>query len=82
MSVMQRFLIHLVKLPSYLLIGAVRLYQVTLSPYMGKQCRFEPTCSQYFIDAVNKYGAIRGSIKGIGRIGRCNPWWPGGIDPP
>jgi uncharacterized protein len=75
-------LFHVVKLPSYLLIGLVRLYQVTLSPLMGKQCRFYPTCSNYFIEAVQKYGAIRGSLRGLWRIVRCNPFCHGGYDPP
>lgn len=67
-------------LPALLLIGGVRLYQIFLSPIFGRQCRFWPTCSQYFIDAVRKYGAVRGSIKGALRICRCHPWHPGGID--
>jgi putative membrane protein insertion efficiency factor len=76
-------LLHLIwKLPSYLLIALVRLYQLTLSPIMGKQCRFEPTCSNYFIQAVEKYGAVRGSLKGAWRILRCNPFCAGGYDPP
>jgi putative membrane protein insertion efficiency factor len=70
------------KLPSYLLIAGVRLYQVTLSPFLGKQCRFQPTCSHYFIEAVQKYGAVRGSLKGTWRICRCNPFCQGGYDPP
>ena len=67
-------------LPALLLIGGVRLYQIFLSPIFGRQCRFWPTCSQYFIDAVRKYGAVRGSIKGTLRICRCHPWHPGGVD--
>ena len=70
------------KLPRYLLIGGVRLYQITLSPYLGQQCRFQPTCSHYFIGAVEKYGAVRGSMRGAWRICRCNPWCQGGYDPP
>jgi putative membrane protein insertion efficiency factor len=70
------------RLPSLLLVGMVRLYQCTLSPMLGRYCRFEPTCSQYFIESVRKYGAIRGSLRGIWRIIRCNPWTPGGYDPP
>ena len=63
------------------LILTVRLYQVALSPLLGRQCRFEPTCSQYFIQAVRRYGAIRGSLKGVWRILRCNPWGGSGYDP-
>lgn len=72
----------LVDLPSRLLIGMVRLYQIFLSPLFGQQCRFHPTCSRYFIQAVQKYGAVRGSLKGIWRICRCHPFNPGGYDPP
>jgi putative membrane protein insertion efficiency factor len=70
------------RLPRRLLIAAARVYQWTLSPLVGRQCRFEPTCSNYFIEAVWKYGAIRGSWLGICRIGRCHPFHPGGYDPP
>lgn len=72
----------LVRLPSQALIAMVRVYQFLLSPIFGRQCRFHPTCSAYFIGAVEKYGAFRGSVKGIWRILRCNPWTPGGYDPP
>lgn len=72
----------MVRLPSRLLIAMVRVYQFLLSPIVGRRCRFYPTCSAYFIQAVEKYGAIRGSLKGIWRICRCNPWTPGGYDPP
>jgi putative membrane protein insertion efficiency factor len=70
------------RLPANALILIVRLYQIFLSPIVGRSCRFSPTCSAYFIQAVEKYGAIRGSAKGIWRICRCNPWNPGGFDPP
>ena len=69
-------------LPGTLLIAAARIYQWTLSPLIGRQCRFEPTCSAYFILAVRKYGAIRGMWRGIRRVGRCHPFHPGGYDPP
>jgi putative membrane protein insertion efficiency factor len=72
----------IVGIPSWILIGLVRLYQWTLSPIFGRHCRFEPSCSAYFIGAVRKYGAIRGAYRGIWRICRCNPWNPGGFDPP
>lgn len=68
--------------PSLALIAAVRLYQWTLSPFLGGQCRFEPSCSRYFIEAVEKYGALRGAWKGVRRIGRCHPFHRGGWDPP
>lgn len=64
------------------LIGCVRLYQLFLSPIFGRQCRFQPTCSHYYIGAVQKYGPVRGSLKGLWRICRCNPFCQGGFDPP
>ncbi len=70
------------QLPAMVLILIVRLYQLTLSPIVGRSCRFTPTCSNYFIQAVQKYGATRGSFNGILRICRCHPWHPGGYDPP
>ena len=69
-------------IPAYLLIGLVWLYQWTISPMLGRRCRFEPSCSIYFIESVRKYGAIRGTARGIRRICRCHPWHPGGYDPP
>ncbi|MDP7206297.1 MAG: membrane protein insertion efficiency factor YidD [Pirellulaceae bacterium] len=67
---------------SALLIGMVRLYQLALSPLLGARCRFQPSCSHYFIGAVKKYGPFRGSCRGVWRICRCHPWNPGGHDPP
>ena len=70
------------RIPAAVIIALVRLYQWTLSPIIGRQCRFQPTCSNYMIQAVEKYGAIRGTAKGIWRIVRCNPFCRGGYDPP
>ena len=70
------------QLPSQVLILFARVYQICIGPVLGKHCRFHPSCSQYFIQAVEKYGAVRGTWKGIWRIGRCHPWHPGGYDPP
>jgi putative membrane protein insertion efficiency factor len=70
------------RLPALALIGVVRLYQIFLSPIFGRSCRFQPTCSNYFIQAVRKYGAVSGSLRGARRICRCHPWNPGGYDPP
>lgn len=77
-----KLLSFVVQLPASILIALVRLYQLTLSPIIGQQCRFQPTCSHYMIGAVRKYGAIRGAWKGTLRICRCHPWHPGGYDPP
>jgi putative membrane protein insertion efficiency factor len=73
---------RLAKLPAWLLVAAVRLYQITLSPWIGQSCRFEPTCSNYMIQAVHKYGFWRGLGRGLRRIGRCHPLHAGGYDPP
>lgn len=69
-------------LPAGMLILMVRCYQLVLSPLLGGHCRFRPSCSVYFIQAVQKYGALRGAWKGIARICRCHPFHPGGYDPP
>lgn len=61
-------------------IGAIRLYQKHLSPLLGNTCRFYPTCSDYTQQAIDKYGIIKGSLKGVLRIIRCNPFNKGGID--
>lgn len=79
---LSKLAITLWRLPRRLLILAARVYQWTLSPIIGRQCRFEPTCSNYFIEAVDKYGALCGTWRGIRRIGRCHPFHPGGFDPP
>ena len=79
---LQILLRGLAGIPGWVLIGTVRLYRLLLSPLLGRHCRFEPTCSVYFIGSVRKYGAIRGSWRGIRRICRCHPWHPGGYDPP
>lgn len=79
---MIRALSFIWRIPAYLLIGSARAYQLTLSHLIGGQCRFTPTCSAYFIEAVRKYGAVRGSWRGAKRIARCNPFHPGGEDYP
>ncbi|HEY8117934.1 MAG TPA: membrane protein insertion efficiency factor YidD [Methylophilaceae bacterium] len=66
---------------SRLLIGLIRIYQWTLSPFFGQQCRFSPTCSQYAIEAINKHGALHGSAYTIRRLSHCHPWHAGGHDP-
>ncbi|RPI61365.1 MAG: membrane protein insertion efficiency factor YidD [Planctomycetaceae bacterium] len=72
---------RLIKLPGDMLIFLARLYQATLSRYLGGQCRFVPSCSNYFIEAVQKKGVIRGGAMGIWRILRCHPLSKGGYDP-
>lgn len=64
------------------LIAGVRFYQVCIRPLLPPLCRFTPSCSEYMIEAVQKHGPVRGCCKGVWRICRCNPWTPGGYDPP
>jgi hypothetical protein len=68
-------------LAQHLLIGLIRGYQLLLSPFIGNQCRFTPTCSHYALEAVEKHGALKGSWLAMRRVGRCHPWHPGGHDP-
>ncbi len=63
------------------LILLVRVYQVTLSPWLGRQCRYEPTCSHYAIEALREWGPVRGSWMAARRILRCHPFVRGGYDP-
>lgn len=67
---------------SAIVIGLIRVYQGTLSPLLGQACRFEPTCSRYMVEAIRKYGLLRGVGKGLKRFASCHPWHPGGYDPP
>jgi putative membrane protein insertion efficiency factor len=67
---------------SAMLIACVRFYQLCLRPLLPPLCRFYPSCSEYFILSVRKYGPLRGAYKGVGRLFRCHPWHPGGYDPP
>jgi putative membrane protein insertion efficiency factor len=67
---------------SAFLIALVRSYQALLCPLLPTVCRFQPSCSEYFILAVQQYGPVRGTCKGAWRICRCNPFHPGGYDPP
>lgn len=61
--------------------GVVRLYQRLLSPLMGRNCRYLPTCSQYAVEALERHGAVRGSWLAVRRVGRCHPFRDGGYDP-
>ena len=66
---------------SSLIILIIRAYQHTISPLLPQGCRFFPTCSVYSIDALRKYGAVKGTYLAVRRVLRCNPWNPGGFDP-
>jgi putative membrane protein insertion efficiency factor len=63
------------------LVSILKGYKKYISPILPKSCRFYPTCSEYAIDAIIKYGVLRGSIKSMYRIIRCNPFNKGGYDP-
>ncbi len=78
------FLRYLVRIPRQVLIGLVRFYQLTISPLLGAgSCRFTPTCSNYAVEALSRYGAVRGTILAVWRVLRCNPWNRGPtFDPP
>ena len=65
---------------SKLLIRLIRFYQKFMSPLLGQNCRFHPTCSQYAIEALSNHGALKGSSLAIKRILKCNPWGGYGID--
>lgn len=64
-----------------LLIALVRGYQYAISPLLGRNCRYFPTCSEYMLEAVHKHGAVKGGWLGVKRLCRCHPWHPGGYDP-
>lgn len=64
-----------------ILIYLIRLYQLTLSAFIGRQCRFEPSCSHYAQEAIDQHGVIKGVMLSCKRIGRCGPWCEGGYDP-
>jgi putative membrane protein insertion efficiency factor len=64
-----------------ILVMLVRIYQIFISPLTAPSCRFYPTCSEYAITAVKRYGPFKGTYMGVRRILRCNPWNPGGYDP-
>lgn len=63
------------------LLGLIRLYQLTLSPWLGNPCRYEPTCSRYAAEAIERHGAVRGVWLAAKRLGRCHPWGGSGYDP-
>ena len=64
-----------------IIISLIRFYQLCISPLLGNNCRYYPSCSQYAIEAIEKKGIIRGSWMAVKRICRCHPWHDGGYDP-
>lgn len=71
----------LVRLPQRLLMLLVQGYRLLLKPWLGNACRFEPTCSAYALQALERHGAVAGATLAAGRILRCQPWCQGGCDP-
>jgi uncharacterized protein len=63
------------------LIASIKVYQLTLSPWLGRQCRYLPTCSAYASESIERFGALRGSWLALKRLGRCHPWGGSGYDP-
>lgn len=70
------------RLPRSILRGLVRGYQLVISPYFPSSCRYRPTCSEYAIEAIERYGAAKGTVLAMHRIARCHPWGGHGFDPP
>lgn len=64
-----------------IMIGLIKLYQMTLSPLIGRACRYTPTCSNYGIEAIRKYGPFKGGWLTLKRVASCNPWGGSGYDP-
>ena len=64
-----------------LILALLKFYRLAVSPFLGRNCRFHPSCSAYAMEAVERHGAIKGGWLGLRRILRCHPWNPGGYDP-
>lgn len=64
-----------------LILALIRAYRFFLSPWLGRHCRFHPSCSQYALTAIQRFGAVRGGWLGLVRLLRCHPWHAGGVDP-
>jgi putative membrane protein insertion efficiency factor len=71
----------IVSLPSKVVIACINMYRKVISPLTPPMCRFIPTCSEYALTAIQRYGLAKGGLKAIKRISRCHPWHPGGYDP-
>lgn len=73
--------VKVAEIPKSVALCAIRIYQLILSPFIGNQCRFHPSCSQYALEAIDAHGALKGTWLAIKRLGRCHPFHPGGFDP-
>lgn len=70
----------MIRIPQWVLVGLIRLYQVTISPMTGPSCKYYPSCSHYGLEAVRRHGALKGGLLAGWRVLRCNPWSNGGVD--
>lgn len=69
------------KVFTYLFLGIIRVYQKVISPFLGANCRYTPTCSEYGTEAIKKYGPFKGGRMALKRIASCHPWGKSGYDP-
>ena len=65
----------------FVLVRLIKFYRFVISPWVGHHCRFYPTCSSYALDAIERFGALRGSYLTLIRLSKCHPWHEGGLDP-
>jgi len=70
-----------VTLPRRVVVAVIRAYQKLVSPRLGANCRYRPTCSEYAVESIQRFGVARGSWLALGRLSRCHPLRPGGFDP-
>ncbi len=73
-----KILLRILSLP---VMALIKIYQLILSPYIGPKCRYSPTCSQYAMEALKKYGLFKGFWLALKRVSRCHPWGGHGVDP-
>jgi putative membrane protein insertion efficiency factor len=81
MKFLQQVYSGFLKALGWLFLGLIKLYQLLLSPLLGASCRYTPTCSQYGVEAIQKYGPFKGGWLTLKRIGSCHPWGGHGHDP-
>ena len=65
-----------------LILNLIKIYQLFISPLLGRNCRFYPTCSEYSLKSIEKYGLLKGGTMSFSRLLKCHPWHPGGVDLP
>jgi putative membrane protein insertion efficiency factor len=65
----------------HIAVAPIRVYQLVISPMFGERCRYYPSCSEYAVQAISRFGVLRGLVLAFWRLLRCNPWSRGGVDP-